>query len=354
MTNAIVSLRSRTVAKRPAAFPLVELDPEVRTDHHNLEAKRLADRDTRRGKAVIMWPTLIGAPAAFILTHGDPFAGLMGFAGGVLASTIGLNLLIIKGRRFYRKRTLALPSDMSVEMIERGLLGLAAALRDRIDADRLPALQRDVDDAGRVLTALMAKTPRRLLERGDAVMAPSSARDMADALSSAASRLSELTAVAGGADYDEALSIIRPLALLVDVSTVRLGLDGGVFAGPVVDDAPKALPQPAPIDEADPAARVRALGRRWLQGPRIGDDAVMPLADAAARDDIDVLEAHWRLARQNAVKDDVRDIDAEFADGCRILETRLQAAIANRSAMLRQNLSTGRRYLESKHGDAVD
>jgi hypothetical protein len=208
-------------------------------------------------------------------------------------------------------------------------------------------------DACDTIQRLTSKTPRWILEHEDPITVPSGLKDCATQMRNSVSTLVGEMNVENGGRMAIARSAIARMVGPVEVLCRALGLDPWTF-GPNADSVPQwGLEDEASTDEESsmlsPSREVRELGRTWIKGPQVGSSEVIASANAAARDDLDDLERRWHTARSNAVRGDLERIDGDFAAGCGILADRLRDAIAHRSGILRDDLSTNLRYLESKH-----
>jgi len=370
--------KKRVRKKRPREpmYPFEQIDAAVAHDPNNAKAIRRSHRGTRIARAMTFWPFWICPMIGFLLTLqagasiGMTLASVMlGFVVAMFFGSIGINLTIAMDLGKYDRRTLALPSGMDPTVVERLIDALVEAARSGLEPQNRPALQRMLDESDAVITAMTGTRPSGMVGPNDALAPAESMEARARDLEHNAPRVIDRLRARGGAKYHEFVVFLCPVIRTIATMAVDLGLDPAGFApdgdaiphwqaadtGTVDESTPYAdalTPIVESGDEADagsPAQKVRRLGRVWINGPRLIDETMAMDADAACGHDVDDIESRWRMARRHAVAADVEQIDRDFSESCEILCTRLETAIALRSAMLRDELTNGRRYIESKH-----
>jgi len=362
-------------------YPFKQIEGAVAHDPNNIKAIRRSHRGTRISRALTFWPFWICPIIGFLLSLGmGAEAGIgttlvftiLGFAAAMFFGSIGINLTIAMNLGDYTRRTMKPPADMDPYVVEKLVNALVDAARTGLDPKDRPALQRMLDDSDAVLTAMTGTTPYAMLDEDDATKAAGTLDSRARRLEAYAPDMIDLLRVRGGAKHYEFVMRLRPMIRLIETTAIDLGLDPAGF-GPARDAIPQwsnaenipaagktavledalapmvETPESVDADDASPAQKVRRLGRIWLNGPRFLDDTTAMEADAACGRDVDDIESRWRMARRHAVAADIEQIDRDFSESCEILSTRLETAIALRSAMLRDELTSGRRYIESKH-----
>lgn len=336
------------------------LPKEIAHDPNNIRAKRISGRSSIIRRLTIAVPLSAGALSGIYGAQYEPVMALVMPFIGVIGTTIGDMTLTffprIANLEFYHPRTLALPANMGPAQIRSISEDLSNAIKTGLHPDDRDRLQRNVMDACVTIERLTGRSPRWIMEHDDPITVPSGLKDCAVQLRKSAKTLIREMEVENGGRMTVARSAVARMVGPVEVLCKALGLDPWTF-GPNIDSIPQWMATTsrdgASTDEESsmlsPSREVRELGRTWIKGPQVGSPEVVASANAAARDDIDDLERRWHMARSNAVREDLERIDGDFAAGCGILADRLRDAIAHRSGILRDDLSTNLRYLESKH-----
>lgn len=351
-----MKIGSSIPTRRDGLAAVSKLESQQLTDPNNARAKRRARLSDWALGITMAAPLPTGSLIGLIMT-GTSHGAASGAVLGLMATVVGMIPAIGFVQPNYR-RTLALPAGMDAGRVEAMLAMLIHVSHEGLRPVDRASLQTTIDDASDVLSTMLGSTPRALLERSTAVIVPRRLSDRGDRLGELAPALVKEMHVPHGASYHTVVNALVPMVQIVEALARDFGLDpAGFGAEPVEPALGRAdMARLAVADDPDsPAAAVRRLAQEWLQGPRrTSDDGVTAAAETAASSDIDELEAKWATARAHAVAQDLAGIDEEFAIGCRMLSARLSSAIHQRSAMLRDDLATDRRYLEAKHADAVD
>ena len=355
-TTLPMKVGSSMPTRRDGLAGVSKLDNQQLADPNNARARRRGRLSNWAFGTAMAAPMPTGLVFGLAMT-GTSHGAFSGMVFGMMAMAVGMIPAMGFAQHYYR-RTLAFPESMDAGRVEAMLAMLIHVSHEGLRPVDRTALQTTIDDASDVLSTMLGSTPRALLERSTAVVVPRRLSDRGDRLAELAPALVKHMHVPYGASYNAVVDALMPMVQVVEALARDFGLDpAGFGAEPVEPALGRAdLARIVVSDDPDsPATAVRRLAQEWLQGPRrTPDEGVTAAAEAAAGRDIDELEAKWATARAHAVAQDLVRIDEDFAIGCRMLSARLSSAIHQRSAMLRDDLATDRRYLEAKHADAVD
>ena len=351
-----MKIGSSLPTRREGLAAVSKLDGQQLDDPNNVRARRRG-RLSNWGFGTIMTAPMPAGVLIGLAATGTSQGAFTGVLYGMMVMVVGMVPSMAFAQHYYR-RTLALPEGMDQGRVEAMLAMLIHVSHEGLRPVDRAALQTTIDDASDVLSAMLGSTPRALLERSTAVVVPRRLSDRGDRLAELAPALVKQMHVPHGASYHAVVDALMPMVQIVEALARDFGLDPAGFGAEPVEPALGRADMARLViadDPDSPAAAVRRLAQEWLQGPRrTSDDVVTAAAETAASSDIDELEAKWATARAHAVAQDLARIDEEFTIGCRMLSARLSSAIHQRSAMLRDDLATDRRYLEAKHADAVD